>query len=119
MSTLGRAGLAAIAVSIAGTVAVGAAGTSLMAPPLPGAPGWLPWGLDLRLSPYIAVGLAAVSLAAGALGLLLTLRAMRSGWTVSPRSVLLAGAGAASWWEPRGRSEHRIFSRTPPTATNW
>ena len=95
MSTLGRAGLAAIAVSIAGTVAVGAAGTSLMAPPLPGAPGWLPWGLDLRLSPYIAVGLAAVSLAAGALGLLLTLRAMRSGWTVSPRSVLLAGAGAA------------------------
>ena len=95
MSTLGRAGLAAIAVSIAGTVAVGAAGTSLMAPPLPGAPGWLPWGLDLRLSPYFAVGLAAVSLAAGALGLLLTLRAMRSGWTVSPRSVLLAGAGAA------------------------
>ncbi|MGH3216486.1 MAG: hypothetical protein ACRDL9_18155, partial [Trebonia sp.] len=95
MSTLGRAGLAAIAVSITGTVAVGAAGTSLMAPPLPGAPGWLPWGLDLRLSPYFAVGLAAVSLAAGALGLLLTLRAMRSGWTVSPRSVLLAGVLAA------------------------
>lgn len=95
MSTLGRAGLAAIAVSIAGTVAVGVAGTSLMAPPLPGAPGWLPWGLDLRLSPYFAVGLAAVSLAAGALGLLLTLHAMRSGWTVSPRSVLLAGMLAA------------------------
>ncbi len=95
MSTLGRAGLAAIAVSIAGTVAVGAAGTSLMAPPLPGAPGWLPWGLDLRLSPYVAVGLAAAGLAAGALGLLLTLRAMRSGWTVSPRSVLLAGVIAA------------------------
>ena len=91
----GRAGLAAIAVSIAGTVAVGAAGTSLMTPPLPGAPGWLPWGLELRLSPYLAVGLAAASLAAGALGLLLTLRAMRSGWTVSPRSVLLAGAIAA------------------------
>ena len=36
MSALGRAGLAAIAVSIAGTIAVGAAGTSLMAPPLPG-----------------------------------------------------------------------------------
>jgi hypothetical protein len=95
---VGRAGLAAIAVSIAGTVAVGAAGTSLMAPPLPsapGAPGWLPWGLDLGLSPYLAVGLAAASLAAGAVGLLLTLRAMRSGWTVSPRSVLLAGVIAA------------------------
>ena len=95
MSTLGRAGLTAIAVSIAGTVAVGAAGTSLMEPPLPGGPGWLPWGFDLRLSPYLAVGLAAASLAAGALGLLLTLRAMRSGWTVRPRYVLLAGVLAA------------------------
>jgi hypothetical protein len=92
---VGRAGLAAIAVSIAGTVAVGAAGTSLMVPPLPGAPGWLPWGLDLSLSPYLAVGLTAASLAAGTVGLLLTLRAMRSGWTVSPRSVLLAGVIAA------------------------
>ena len=95
MSTLGRAGLTAIAISIAGTVAVGAAGTSLLEPPLPGGPGWLPWGLDLRLGPYLAVGLAAGSLAAGALGLLLTLRAMRSGWTVRPRSVLLAGVLAA------------------------
>ena len=95
MRIAGRAGLAAIAVSIACTVAVGAAGPSLMEPPLPGAPGWLPWGLDLRLSPYLAVGLAAASLAAGALGLLLTLRAMRNGWTVSPRRVLLAGVIAA------------------------
>jgi len=95
VSTLGRAGLTAIAVSIAGTVAVGAAGTSLMEPPLPGGPGWLPWGFDLGLSPYLAVGLAATSLAAGALGLLLTLRAMRSGWTVRPRYVLLAGVLAA------------------------
>jgi hypothetical protein len=95
VARVGRAGLAAIAVSIAGTVTVGAAGTSLMTPPLPGGPGWLPWGLELNLSPYLAVGLAAASLAAGALGLLLTLRAMRSGWTVSPRAVLLAGVIAA------------------------
>ncbi len=97
---LGRAGLAAIAVSIAGTVAVGAAGPSLMEPPLPGAPArpgpaWLPWALDLRLSPYLAVGVAAVSLAAGTLGLVLTLRAMRLGWTGTPRYVLLAGVAAA------------------------
>jgi hypothetical protein len=94
----GRTGLAAIAVSIAATVAVGAAGPSLMEPPLPGAPGapgWLPWSADLGLSPYLAVGLAAASLAAGALGLALTLRAMRSGWTVTPRYVLLAGVLAA------------------------
>lgn len=94
----GPAGLAAIAVSIAATVAVGAAGPSLMEPPLPGgpgAPGWLPWSADLGLSPYLAVGLAAAGLAAGALGLALTLCAMRSGWTVTPRYVLLAGVLAA------------------------
>jgi hypothetical protein len=93
---LGRAGLAAIAISIAGTVAVGAAGPSLMEPPLPGGgPAWLPWSAGLGLSPYLAVGLAAVSLAAGALGLLLTLRAIRAGWLVNPRYVLLAGVLAA------------------------
>jgi hypothetical protein len=92
----GRAGLASIAISIAGTVAVGAAGPSLMEPPLPGGgPGWLPWSADLSLNPYLAVGLAAASLAAGALGLLLTLRAIRAGWLVSPRYVLLAGVLAA------------------------
>jgi hypothetical protein len=92
----GRAGLVAIAISIAGTVAVGAAGPSLMEPPLPGGgPGWLPWSASLGLSPYLAVGLAAASLAAGAVGLLLTLRAMRAGWLISPRYVLLAGVAAA------------------------
>ena len=93
---LGRAGLAAIAISIVGTVAVGAAGPSLMEPPLPGGgPSWLPWSAGLSISPYLAVGLAAASLAAGALGLLLTLRAIRAGWLVSPRYVLLAGVLAA------------------------
>jgi hypothetical protein len=93
---LGRAGLAAIAISIAGTVAVGAAGPSLMEPPLPGGgPAWLPWSAGLGLRPYLAVGLAAASLAAGTVGLLLTLRAIRAGWLVNPRYVLLAGVLAA------------------------
>ena len=93
---LGRTGFAAIAISIAGTVAVGAAGPSLMEPPLPGGgPAWLPWSAGLGPSPYLAVGLAAASLAAGALGLLLTLRAIRAGWLISPRYVLLAGVLAA------------------------
>jgi hypothetical protein len=92
---LGRAGLAATAVSVACTIAVGAAGPSLMEPRLPGAPAQPPWTLDLRLGPYLAVGLSAAGLAAGALGLALTLRAMRVGWTVRPRYVLLAGVIAA------------------------
>ena len=92
---LGRAGLAATGVSIACTIAVAAAGPSLMEPPLPGPAAQPPWTLDLRLDPYLAVGLAAAGLAAGTLGLALTLRAMRLGWTVTPRYVLLAGVIAA------------------------
>jgi hypothetical protein len=92
---LGRAGLTATAVSIGCTIAVAAAGPSLLEPPLPGAAGQPPWTFDLRLDPYPAVGLAAASLAAGTLGLALTLRAMRLGWTVRPRYVLLAGVIAA------------------------
>jgi hypothetical protein len=92
---LGRAGLAATAVSIGCTIAVGAAGASLMEPPLPGAAGQPPWTLNLRLDPYLAVGLAAAGLAAGTLGLALTLRAMRLGWTIRPRNVLIAGVIAA------------------------
>ncbi len=92
---LGRAGLAATGVSIACTIAVAAVGPSLMEPPLPGPAAQPPWTLDLGLDPYLAVGLAAAGLAAGTLGLALTLRAMRLGWTVKPRYVLLAGVIAA------------------------
>jgi len=92
---LGQAGLAAIAVSIVATIAVGAAGPSLMEPPLPGAAAQPPWTLDMHPGPYLAVGLAAAGLAAGTLGLALTLRAMRLGWTIRARYVLLAGVIAA------------------------
>jgi hypothetical protein len=88
---LGRTGLAATAVSIACTIAVAVAGPSLMEPALPGASALPPWTLDLRPDPYLAVGLTAAGLVAGTLGLALTLRAMRLGWTVQPRYVLIAG----------------------------
>jgi hypothetical protein len=91
----GRAGLTATGVSIACTIAVGAAGPSLMEPPLPGAAAQPPWTLDLHAGPYLVAGLTAAGLAAGTLGLALTLRAMRLGWTVRPRYVLLAGVIAA------------------------
>ena len=82
--------------SIVCTIAVAAAGPSLLEPPLPGAQGQPPWAFDLGLNPYLAVGLAATGLAAGTLGVALTLRAMRRGWTVSPGYVLMAGALAAA-----------------------
>jgi hypothetical protein len=91
----GRAGLLLTGASVACTIAVAVAGPSLMEPPLPGSPGQPPWSFDLRLSPYLAVGLAAAGLATGTLGLALTLRALRAGWRVSPRALLLAGAAVA------------------------
>ena len=92
----GLAGLAATAVSIVCTIALAAAGPSLLEPPLPGAASQPPWAFDLGLNPYLAVGLAAAGLAAGTLGVALTLRAIRRGWTVSPRYLLIAGALAAA-----------------------
>jgi hypothetical protein len=92
----GRTGLAAIGVSIAATFAVAVAGPSLMEPALPGRPGQPPWSFDLHLSAYAAVGLTAVGLAAGALGLVLVLRALRAGWACSARLPLLGGLAAAT-----------------------
>jgi hypothetical protein len=97
----GRAGLIAIGLSVAATFLVAVAGPSTMEPVLPGRPGQPPWAFDLHrylpdhVADYLSVGFTALALAAGALGLFLTLRAMRAGWTVPVRAVLLAGILAA------------------------
>src|SRR5579875_2919073 len=91
----GRAGLVATGASVALTIAVGLSGTSLMEPPYPGRSGQPPWAFGAHLSPYLAVALTALSLAAGTTGLALTLSAMRRGWLISPRHLLLAGLAAA------------------------
>jgi alpha-1,6-mannosyltransferase len=90
-----RAGLAAVAASVLLTFAVGVAGPSVMEPTLPGRSGQPPWALDAHLPAYLAVGLSAAALAAGAVGLVLVLRALRGGWSVPARVVLLAGLLAA------------------------
>ncbi len=91
----GYAGLIAVAASAACTFTVGVAGPSVMEPALPGRSGQPPWAFQAHLSPYLAVGLTAAGLAAGALGLVLVLRAVRAGWVVPARAVLLAGLLAA------------------------
>ena len=92
----GRAGLMAIGVSVAVTFAVAVAGPSVMEPALPGRPGQPPWAWAAHLSAYLAVPLTAAALAAGALGLVLVLRALRGGWSVPARAVLIAGLLAAA-----------------------
>jgi len=109
----GTAGLIAIGASVAFTFAVAVAGPSVMEPPLPGRPGLPPWSLGLHPSPYLVVGLTAAGLAAGTLGLVLVLRAVRRGWSVPARAVLVAGllaAAALTLVPPFGSSDHLSYA---------
>ena len=111
--TTGPAGLAAIGISVACTFAVAVAGPSVMEPVLPGRAGTPPWSLGLHPSPYLAVGLTAAGLAAGTLGLVLVLRAVRGGWSVPARAVLVAGllaAVALTLVPPFGSSDHLSYA---------
>jgi hypothetical protein len=109
----GTAGLVTIGISVACTFAVAVAGPSVMEPALPGRPGQPPWSLNLHPSPYLAIGLTAAGLAAGALGLVLALRAVRRGWSVPARAVLIAGllaAAALTLVPPFGSSDHLSYA---------
>ena len=64
-----------------------------MEPVLPGRAGQPPWAFAAHLSPYLAVGLTAAALVAGALGLVLALRAVR-GRLVGPGAGRPAGRAA-------------------------
>ena len=100
----GRAGLIAIGASVAGTFAVAVAGPSVMEPALPGRPGQPPWSFGLYPSPYLA---------AGTVGLVLVLRAIRGGWSVPARAVLVAGLLAAmvlTLVPPFGSSDHLSYA---------
>ena len=91
----GRAGLVATGISVALTFGVAVAGTSVMEPHYPGRPGQPPWAFNAHLSPYLAIALAGGALAAGTIGLALTISAMGRGWVIPARPVLLAGLVAA------------------------
>jgi hypothetical protein len=112
-SAAGRAGLVAMAASVALTVAVAAAGTSVMEPALADRSALPPWALTAHASPYLAVGFTAAALVVGALGLIFTLRAIRGGWSVPARAVLLAGllaAGVLTLLPPFGSSDHLSYA---------
>jgi hypothetical protein len=111
--SLGRAGLIASAVSVAATFAVAVLGPSVMEPALPGAAGQPPWAFAAHPPAGLAVGLTALALAAGALGLGLSLHALHRGWTARPRPVLLAGilaAVALALVPPFGSADHLSYA---------
>jgi hypothetical protein len=109
----GRAGLGATAVSITLTFTVAVLGPSVMESALPGRAGQPPWAFGACPSPYLVLALAAAALAAGTLGLALTMRAARRGWPVSPRLILLAGliaAAALAFVPPIGTTDHLSYA---------
>jgi hypothetical protein len=109
----GRTGLIAIGASILCTFAVAVAGPSVLEPVLPGRPGQPPWSLGLHPSAYLVVPLTAAGLAAGTLGLVLVLRAIRLGWSVPARAILIAGllaAAALTLVPPFGSSDHLSYA---------
>jgi len=91
----GRLGLIVTGLSVTCTFLVAVAGPSVMEPVLPGRSGQPPWAFDLHISAYLAVGLTALGVLAGAAGLVLLLRAIRGGWRMNPRILLLGGLLAA------------------------
>jgi len=100
-------------ISVAATFAVAVAGPSVMEPALPGQPGQPPWSLGLHPSPYLAIGLTAAALAAGAPGLVLALRAVRRGWSVPAWLVLAGGllaAAALTLVPPFGSADHLSYA---------
>jgi hypothetical protein len=109
----GTGGLIAIAASVVCTLAVAAAGPSVMEPALPGPGGEPPWSLGLHPSGYLVVLLTAAGLALGVLGLILVLRATRRGWSVPAGAVLAAGlvaAAALTLLPPFGSSDHLSYA---------
>jgi hypothetical protein len=109
----GRLGLAASAASIALTFTIALLGPSVMEPVLPGPGAQPPWSLATRPSPYLMIALTAVALAAGAVGLGLTISATRRGWVVPARLVLAAGilaAVALALVPPFGSSDHLSYA---------
>jgi hypothetical protein len=88
---LGRAGLAAIGVSVACMAAVGALGPSAAVAAFPAASPWPPWFTAARPSPQLAGVLIWLALLAGSGGLAAALAAIGHGWRPRPR-YLIAGS---------------------------
>jgi hypothetical protein len=109
----GPAGLAAIATGLLCFLATALLGPSAMQPALPGSPGQPSYALDAQPSPYLAIGLVAGGVLAGAAGLALCLYAAGRGWSYPPRRLLIAGlltAAAFVLLPPVGSGDHLNYA---------
>ncbi len=107
------AGLALSGVSVVLTFTVAVLGPSLVEPVLPGSSGQPPWSFSVHPSPYLVVALSIAAIAAGTVGLGLSMRAARLGWMLSPRVLLALGvlaAAALALVPPFGSSDHLSYA---------
>jgi hypothetical protein len=90
--------LLALTAAVAMTVLTGLLGASAAVSPLPGRRlGWLPpYAMNVDPPPAVVSALMALSVLAGAAGLVGASRALRHGWQPDPRRLLAAGALAVA-----------------------
>lgn len=86
---VGHAGLAAMAVGALATFATALLGPSVVEPRLRG--GGPPFALTAGPDPHLVIGMSAAAIVVGGAGLGLTLAASARGWSVRPRTLLIAG----------------------------
>ncbi|WP_051108877.1 hypothetical protein [Actinomadura flavalba] len=110
---LGAAGLVAIGGAVGCFLLTALLGPSLFQPALDGRPGEPPYALDAGASPYLVVGLVAGGVLAGAAGLAACFAALRRGWSMRARPLLVAGLlvmAAFTFLPPIGSSDHLNYA---------
>ena len=110
---LGAAGLSATAISFVLTFTVALLGPSLMEPGLPGATSQPPWSVAAHPPAGLTVALSGAAIVAAAVGLILSLNAIRRGWSIPVRAILLAGIAGAivlAFLPPFGSSDHLSYA---------
>jgi hypothetical protein len=110
---LGAAGLSASAVSFVLTFTVALLGPSLMEPGLPGSASQPPWSVTVHPPAGLTVALSGAAIAAAAAGLILSMNAIRRGWSIPVRPIVLAGiagAVALAFLPPFGSSDHLSYA---------
>lgn len=109
----GTAGLAGAAAGLACLLATALLGPSVMEPVLAGSPGQPPYSLVAHPAAGLAIALTAAGVVAGAAGVALGLYALRLGWRIRPKILLIAGALAAAAFmmmPPVGSADHLNYA---------
>ncbi|TDC15205.1 DUF2029 domain-containing protein [Actinomadura bangladeshensis] len=110
---LGTGGLWGVGVGIACFLGTALLGPSVFEPDLEGSRGQPPYSLVVHPSPYLVIGLVVAGIAASTAGLALCFAAVRKGWRVPARPLVIAGllaAAAFMFMPPIGSTDHLNYA---------